>query len=127
MISPGYGVGDFLAVGQLAWSVYKSCRDAPESFGNISVEVLSLHALLKEVEEVFAGQIISESRKASLATISNGCSSVLQDLEALVNKYDGIGSKSKITWNRMNWGSENISELRARLISNTVMLSAFLR
>ncbi len=47
----GVGVGDFIAVGTLAWNVYKSCKDAPGTFQNISYDVLSLHAFLKEAEE----------------------------------------------------------------------------
>jgi hypothetical protein len=73
-MSFGYGVGDCIAVGRLAWNVYKSCRDAPESFGNISMEVLSLHAVLKTVEESLASWVMSESRLANLATISSGAS-----------------------------------------------------
>jgi len=51
---------------QLAWTVYKSCRDAPESFNNISVEVLSLHALLKEVEETISDHpLLNQNKQAS--------------------------------------------------------------
>lgn len=126
-MSFGYGVGDCIAVGQLSWNVYKSCRDAPESFGNISMEVLSLHAVLKTVEESLASRVMSESRLADLATISAGCQSVLQDLQALVDKYESLGSKSKRTFDRMGWGSNDLAELRARLTSNLVMLNTFMR
>jgi hypothetical protein len=51
LMSFGYSVGDFIAVGALAWDVYRYCKGAPESFGNISSEVLSLYAVLKEAEE----------------------------------------------------------------------------
>jgi hypothetical protein len=50
-MSFGFGVSDFVALGTLAWQVYRSCRDAPENFGNVSQDVLSLHAVLREVEE----------------------------------------------------------------------------
>ncbi|KAK0107245.1 hypothetical protein ONS95_003946 [Cadophora gregata] len=125
-MSFGFGIGDFIAVGKLAWSVYKSCKDAPESFNNISVEVLSLHAVLKEVEEAVADEPLTESKQHSLATISNGCQSVLQDLQALIVKYDSLGSQSRRTWDRMRWGANDISELRARLTSNIMLLTTFL-
>jgi hypothetical protein len=126
-MSFGYSVGDFVAVTQLAWTVYKSCRDAPESFNNISTELLSLHAVLKEVEEIISEQPLSETRRHHLATISHGCKCVLEDLRALVKKYESLGSQSKRTWDRMRWGSNDIAELRARLTSNVVLLTAFLR
>ncbi|KAG4440044.1 hypothetical protein IFR05_004494 [Cadophora sp. M221] len=125
-MSFGFGVGDFIAVGKLAWSVYKSCKDAPESFSNISTEVLSLHAVLKEVEEALADEPLTESKQRSLATVGNGCHGVLSDLQALVVKYESLGSQSRRTWDRMRWGSNDIAELRARLTSNTMLLTAFL-
>jgi len=126
-MSFGYSVGDFLAVGQLAWNVYKSCRDAPESFKDISTEVLSLHAVLKEAEEILPSQPASPSTQNRLKVVTQGCESVLSDLQSLVDKYESLGSMTKRTWDRMRWGSEDIAELRARLTSNTVMLTAFIR
>lgn len=126
-MSFGYCVGDFVAVTQLAWTVYKSCRDAPESFNNISTGMPSLHAVLKEVEEIISEKPLSETRKQRLATISHSCNCVLEDLQALVKKYESLGSQSKRIWDRMRWGSNDIAELRARLTSNTVLLTAFMR
>jgi hypothetical protein len=126
-MSFGYSVGDFIAVGQLAWSVYKSCRDAPGSFKNISLEVLSLHAVIKEAEETLSEQPFPTSKQEGLATVTTGCKAVLRDLQALVEKYESLGSQSKRTWDRLKWGSNDIAELRARLTSTTVLLTAFMR
>lgn len=126
-MSFGYSVGDFAALGQFAWHVYKSCKDAPESFKNMSLEVLSLHAVLKEVEETLSGYPLSQSRQASLETITNGCQEVLQDLQSLVDRYQSLGSQTKRSWDRLRWHSNDIAELRARLTSNTVLLTAFIR
>ncbi|KAK0513111.1 hypothetical protein JMJ35_004097 [Cladonia borealis] len=101
MVVPiGFGVGDFVAVSTLAWNVYKSCKAAPGSFINISNEVLSLYAVLKEADET--------------------------DLQALVDKYESLGTQSKRTWDRMKWGTENVTEIRSRLVSNTTFLTAYI-
>jgi len=91
-MSFGYSVGDAIAVAQLAWTAYKSCRDAPESFKNISIEVLSLHAVLKEVEETLSEHPPAASKQDGLAAVTAGCSSVLQDLQRLVQNYESLGS-----------------------------------
>src|SRR5579862_6858515 len=126
-MSFGYSVGDIIVLGQLAWKAYKSCKDAPESFQNISREVLSLHALIKEMEEILAAQTLSSSRQARLKTIGDGCCSVLEELQSLVDKYESLGTQSKRTWDRMKWGCNDIAELRSRLTSNTILLTAFMR
>jgi hypothetical protein len=126
-MSFGYGVGDFIAVGALAWNVYKSCKEAPESYGRISLEVLSLHAVLKEAEETVFVQPLSPTKREHLKAVGDGCYCVLKDLDNLCQKYQSLGTQSKRTWDRMRLGTEDIAELRARLTSNTVLLTAWIR
>ena len=122
----GFSVGDFVAIGTLAWNVYNSCKAAPESFGNISSEVLSFHAVIKETEETIFREPLSDDRLARLKVISDGCESVLKDLDTLLKKHEKLGTPSKRVWDRMRWGAEDIAELRARMISHNVMLSTFI-
>jgi hypothetical protein len=126
-MSFGYGVGDFIAIGTFAWKVYKSCKGAPESFGDISLEVLSLQAVLKEAEETVFAQPLSPAKQARLKAVGDGCFRVLQDLDNLVTKYESLGTSAKRTWDRMRWGNEDIAALRARLTSNVVLHTAWIR
>lgn len=50
---------------------------------------------------------------------------MLTDLEALVDKYNSLSSKSKKTWDRLNWDQQGGRDVRARLTSNVAMLCAF--
>ena len=112
-----------------AW-IKANCRigkGSAESFSNISAEVLSLHAVLKESEETLLVPPPQPASEARLRVILQGCAGVLNDLQALVNKYESLGSKSKLTWDRMKWCKEDIAELRGRLTSNVALLTAFIR
>ncbi|MCJ1462733.1 hypothetical protein MMC07_001336 [Pseudocyphellaria aurata] len=122
-MSFGFSVGDFAALGQLAWKIYKACKDAPDSFKNLSQEVSSLHLVLKEVEETFSDSALSASQQSRLESVGDGCRVILEDLQCSLDKYNSLGTKSKRTWDRIGWGSNDIAELRLRLISNTVMLT----
>lgn len=126
-MSFGYSIGDFAALGQLAWKIYKSCKDAPESFKNISQEVSSLHLVLKELEETFLDTNLSTAQQSRLETIGDGCRGVLEDLQYSLNRYNSLGTKSKRTWDRLGWGSKDIADLRFRLISNTGLMTAFVK
>jgi hypothetical protein len=42
----GYAIGDFVAVGQLAWNVVKRCLESSEQFHSVSQDVRSLRAIL---------------------------------------------------------------------------------
>ena len=126
-MSFGYSVGDFIALGTLAWRVYKSCKEAPESFQDISSEVLSLYVVLKEAEETVFAQQLSPAKQERLNVVGDGCYLVLTDIDNLCKKYRSLGTQSKRTWDRMRWGSEDIAELRARLVSNAGLLTAWIR
>ena len=126
-MSFGCSIGDIILLTQLTWKVYKSCKGVPESFKNISQEVLSLHALLKETEEILSAQALSETRQARLKIIGDGCYNALDELQNLVDKYESLATQSKRTYDRLRWGHEDIMELRSRLVSNTVLLTAFMR
>ncbi|KAL8769852.1 MAG: hypothetical protein Q9209_004290 [Squamulea sp. 1 TL-2023] len=106
-MSFGFGVSDFVAVGTLAWkvykNVYKAAKDTPESFQKVHLDVLSLHAVLKEAgETIFKSPIM------------------------LVTKYEKMGIQGKWTWERFRWGSVDIQDLRSRITSSVIMLNAFM-
>jgi hypothetical protein len=126
-MSFGFSVGDFVTLGQLAWNVYKSCKDAPQSFNNISQEVLSLSAVLREAEESFSGQTLTMATQEGLRTVRDGCHGVLEDLQSLLDRYESLGTQTKRTWDRVGWGSNDITELRSRLTSNIGLLTALIR
>ncbi|KAH0553008.1 hypothetical protein GP486_006796 [Trichoglossum hirsutum] len=110
----------------LAWETYWSYKNAPESFKSISGEILSLHNLLKENEEILFPQHLSLKRRAHLKTIIDGCRDILKELQGFIDRYKSQGTRDKRTWDRMKWGSVDTAELRTRLTSNTHLLAAFI-
>ena len=97
----GCSFSDFIALGRLAWKVYKACKEAPKSFKNISQEVSSLHFVLKELEEILSEETLSVTRQARLNNIGGGCRAVLEDLQDILDKYQSFGTQTKRTWDRL--------------------------
>lgn len=126
-MSFGFSLGDFAVLGQLAWNIYKACKDAPEGFKNISQEVSSLHLVLKELEEIYPDADLSAAQQSRLEIIGDGCRAVLKDLQCTLDKYKSLGTRSRRTWDRLRWGSNDIEVLRSRLVSNTVLLTTFIK
>jgi hypothetical protein len=50
-MSFGFGVGDFLAVGNLCLQLHRSFKGVPGTFDEISGELSSLHIVLNELKE----------------------------------------------------------------------------
>jgi len=135
-MSFGCGVGDFLAVTKLAWKVYtayKDYKDAPIGFSNISDEIKSLHIIVDRHKDEFQNSMLNPDETAQLREILQGCTNVLEGLDRLRIKYMSLGSapgsapgSSSQAVDRIKWSQENIAELRARLNSNTTLLTSFI-
>ena len=82
--------------------------------------------MLKECEETLFTRPLPLARVERLKAIKDGCDKVLVDLQSLVQRFESLGTQSKRTWDRMKWGTEEIAEIRARLTSNTTLLTAFI-
>lgn len=124
-MSFGFSVGDFLAVGQLSWKVYKKCKDSPGSYAELSNEVGALHIVMKETEELFSQQEFTPQQENRLLACQQGCGGVLNNLDRLLVKYESLGTNSGRTFDRMGFGTHDINDIRLRLISNASMLDAF--
>jgi hypothetical protein len=124
-MSFGYSISDFIGVGELALRVYREYRHAPAQFAAISTEVGSLHLVLKDVDSTIRKRELTPEKEADLTQISNGCKGVLTDLEALLQKYQNVGKKTRWTWDRFKWHQGDIVEMRSRVISHIGLLNSF--
>ena len=126
----GFGVGDFLAVSQLALRVYSAYKDAPGGLRNISDELNSLHNVVNKAQTQFEDSNPDPENEEKLKGVLRGCQNVLKDLDDLLVKYRAMASQDGFAVgravNRVKWGQENIIELRARLTSNTTLLNTFI-
>lgn len=124
-MSFGFSVGDFLALGQLSWKIYKKCKDSSGSYLELSNEVGALHNVMKETEELFSQQDLTPPQENRLLKCQQGCGDVLKDLDRLLVRYESLGTKSGRTLDRLGFGTQDTNEIRLRLISNATMLDAF--
>ena len=127
-MSLGYSVGDVIAISQLAIKVYTAYKDAPDIYGHIADEVAGLQVLIDKVEQHFKSAAISSNDRHNGQKVLKGCQSILEDLSSLIEKYKSLASTNKrLVFKRVKLGMEDIATLRARLISNTTLLSSFIR
>ena len=125
-MSFGYGVGDCIVVGKLAWKVYEDFRQAPEIFHNLHLEVLALHTVLEKVKQTLNNAILPPEFQSDLKIIINCCDSVLQSLNELAVKYKKVGEKTRSPFDRIRLSNEDIAGSRQRLIASITMLTMFI-
>ena len=127
-MSLGGSVGDIMAISGLAVKVYTAYKDAPGDYRNISDEVKSLDIIINNAGQHFQSTNLSDNKRQEGQEVLRGCQRVLEDLDALIEKYNGLASTSTSqVFKRIKLGTEDIATLRARLTSNTTLLSSFIQ
>ena len=124
----GWAVGDIIAISGLAVQVYTAYQDAPDDYKNISDEVKSLKILIDKAAPYFDSTTLKPNSRQEGQQALKGCKDVLENLNSLIEKYNSSGpSRTSQVLKRIRLGTEDIASLRVRLISNTVLLNAFIQ
>ena len=127
-MSFGFGVGDIMAISQLATKVYTGYKDAPNDYKNVAEEVKSLQIIINNAAHHFKGTYLTENCRKDGQEVLKGCRSVLEDLNSLIEKYKSLASaNTSQAFQRIKFGTEDIPNLRARITSNATFLSSFIR
>lgn len=53
----------------------------------------------------------------------NGCNECLRDLQASISKYNDLPTSSQLTWERMEWARDELSDLQGRVGRSIALLS----
>lgn len=124
----GWGVGDVASISSLAVNVYTAYKDAPDNYRHISEEVRSLQILLDKAMRQIESPSLSDSDRREGREVLKGCQSTLEDLSSLIKEYKSLASTNKsLVFQKVKLGTEDISTLRSRLISNTSLLNGFIQ
>ena len=122
----GWSVGDFAATSKLAAKVYAAYKDAPSDYRHIAEEVMSLQIIIKMAVQHFESTTLSSNDRQLGQKVLNGCQSILEDLSSLIEKFKSSASaNSGLVFREVELGTENITTLRVKLISNTGLLNDF--
>lgn len=134
-MSFGFGIGDFIAVGELCWKlysqVYKVSRDAPEELRGLNQELGNLHntiqLLLEELKD--PDSVVLNSGGVRIDTVRRVVSQseeTLKKMQQLSERYAGLQTSStaqekrrmpRIYWDRLKYARElhNINDLRSKV------------
>ena len=120
-------VRDIIAISGLAIRVYISYKDSSD-YSFILEDIAALQVLIDKVAQHFKSTNISDDYCHEGQTVLKGCHSVLEDLNAFIEKYRRLASLNKrLVFNQVKLGKYNITTLHECLISNTGLLTGFIQ
>lgn len=130
-MSFGFSLSDFESIAKYSWKMYKACKGASSDFEEISREALSLHVVLKELEDAVGDPTslvnrVADSKKQELLQSIRNCKKTLGILENLVQKYHSLGTDKERKWDIIRFGAEALEPIRSKLMLSVANLSLFL-
>ncbi|KAL7937149.1 hypothetical protein V8C35DRAFT_294889 [Trichoderma chlorosporum] len=146
-MSFGFGIGDFIAVGELCWKlysqVYKVSRDAPEELRGLNQELGSLHntiqLLLEELKDEDSVLIRSgDARLNTVRRVMSRSEETLKKMQQFSERYAELQTPSvgrekrrilRIYWDQLKYSRElhTINDLRAKIMLSNSQLSLILQ
>ena len=129
-MSFGFSVGDIIAVGQLAWTLYRDCylaaRGAPEGFQLLVKEIQTLSGSLNILQEEASNAqsplvLAGEDRVRMVNEMVERIGGTLKDLQKMATKHkllgSAAGSRRKQIWAKLSWSLEvsGIDSLRSKV------------
>jgi len=139
-MSFGFGVGDFIAVGTLAWNLYHDCfliaRGAPNEFRLLVDELQTLHMRMKlfETEYNDPDSVLAragEDRQRMVWSLLDQVRGIMSDLESTFIKHRNLGNISrsglKRGWDKLKWSidAKDVDDLRNKVRCQAPALSIF--
>lgn len=129
-MSFGFSVGDFLAVTELAWNLYRYCyviaRGAPQEFQHLVQEIATLSQSIQLLQE--------EAKNPNSTLVRSGDDRIrmvremikrlevtLKELEVYAKKYAKLGdtarAKRKQIWDKFKWSvdASSLDSLRNKV------------
>ena len=110
-----WGMGDTIAISQLAVKVYAAYKDAPDDCRHISEEVMPLQLIIYNAVRYLESTTLSGNDRQLGQKALKSCHSMLEGLDSLI-----IEKGNSIC-------AEDIATLGAKLILNSVLLSGFIQ
>jgi hypothetical protein len=140
-MSYGYSAGEFVGLVRLAHRTYRNCQKAGDEYFEIARETRKLHGVLRilRTESKSADSAVFKQDPTSAAELLStirGCQDVLEGIDAMLAKYNGLSPKNgaagvcigKKILHKIRFGSKfkQLGVIRSKLVTYTSTLSVLL-
>ena len=124
-----WGVGNIIYLSKLAAKVYTAYRDAPDDYKHISIseEVMSFQSMINTAAQHFERTPFSDNDLQECQEVFTGCENILEDLNSLFKNSGLTSTHASEVQKRVKPGAEDITALKARLMSSTILLNSFIQ
>lgn len=137
-MSFGFSVRDSILLIDVARTQYNNCIAAGAEYHDLARDVKTLHSVLELLhdESLKASSPLLRGDRAfatQLAPAINGCENILEDLQTLLAKYEGLSGNKPVNptsklWHKIRFGSkiQALGEVRGKITFYTTTIAVLL-
>ncbi|KAL9048784.1 MAG: hypothetical protein Q9162_007550 [Coniocarpon cinnabarinum] len=107
----------------LAWKLYKSCRDSPGQYKELSHDTKQLANILREIDDMMEDDPHVGLKRSDFVGSIQSCNALLLDLRVCLDKYKSLGTQQRRLPDRLKWDQQEVKRLHARINHSIQMLS----
>ncbi|KAI4669647.1 uncharacterized protein J4E88_009929 [Alternaria novae-zelandiae] len=127
----GFSIGDIVLVGNYAYSVYKSCKNAGDNFREITSDVASLRTLLLALDDECKNpqssfQQLSPAQKGELAARLQDCKADLRSVKKILHDFRSLDKRDARYRDRLAFTTGKQAAIREKIATHSVRLQQLL-
>ncbi|KAI4680828.1 hypothetical protein J4E81_010012 [Alternaria sp. BMP 2799] len=131
MASFGFSIGDIVLVGNYAYSVYKSCKNAGDNFREITSDVASLRTLLLALDDECKNpqssfQQLPLAQKGELAARLQDCKADLRSVKKILHDFRSLDKRDARYRDRLAFTTGKQAAIREKIATHSVRLQQLL-
>ncbi|KAF2120765.1 ankyrin repeat-containing domain protein [Lophiotrema nucula] len=137
-MSFGSGVGDIIAIAQLAYEIWGRFANAPVQFETISKDVKALSTTLEKIAGVLPKKHLTQDQEESLEKLSDECEDVLEDVKKRLGEFSRLSPKEEgkrwrrrdklcVLWDTIRFDKADFDDFHKRLTARLSGLKIFLQ
>lgn len=124
-MSFGISIGDFIALGKLAFGIYQRCHDGPQELRALCIDIANLRNVVELFGITLKDRDLTPGQEASALKVRDDCQEMLAEIGEMLAKYEKLPKNKKWQWRWIGWGKDRVPSIRQRLILNSGMLTSF--
>ena len=120
-------IGDLVAVGELAFSLYNQCRGAAEDFQDCAELCNHVNLIIQGCRPDKPDSVLREQDGKTVSLLADSCTRTLKKFEKMLQRYDSLSSANHKVRDTLGfaYSRSELDKIRRRLNEQLLIITAF--
>ena len=120
-------IGDLVAVGELAFSLYNQCRGAAEDFQDCAELCSHVNLIIQGCRPDKPDSVLREQDGKTISLLADSCTRTLKKFEKMLQRYDSLSSANHKVRDTLGfaYSRSELDKIRRRLNEQLLIITAF--